>query len=60
MNIPSRNRSWNLPVADLREAHSLAITGSAERAKDDEENNYIGNPFAQRLLNWFKLEGLTQ
>ncbi len=59
MNIPSCNRSWILPVADLRENQSLAHSGSAERAKDDEENNYLGNPFAQRLLNWFNIEGLT-
>jgi hypothetical protein len=60
MNNSSCNRSWNLPVADLREEISPAKTGSAERAKGDEENNYLGNLFAQRLLNWFNNEGFTQ
>jgi hypothetical protein len=60
MNISSCNRSWKLPVADLREEISSAKTGSAERAKDDMANTYIGNSFAQRLLNWFNIEGFTQ
>jgi hypothetical protein len=60
MNSSSCNRSWNLPVADLREEIFLAKTGSAERAKGDTRNDYLGNLFAQRLLNWFNIEGFTQ
>jgi hypothetical protein len=60
MNNSSCNRSWNLPVADLREEISHANQGSAERAKGDTKNNYLGNSFAQRLLNWFNIEGFTQ